>query len=177
MRRRSPPRALGRAILAAGLAVALPLAGLGAAAPAAGGGTKRPGVAPTLGAAPPASEAGPPPLQDAASRPPVAAGRAPAGSPADPAAVQAGRKLFLRHCAECHGEDARGGRRAPPLDTERVRQATAEDLFWFVTNGNLRTGMPSWSRLPSARRWQILAYLRSLPAPPGPPAAAAGGDR
>jgi mono/diheme cytochrome c family protein len=108
------------------------------------------------------------------SDPAAAAAATAAGAGADPAAIQAGRKLFLRHCAECHGEEARGSRRAPALDSQRVRQAPAEDLFWFVTNGNLRTGMPSWSRLPAARRWQILAYLRSLPAPPGPPAANGG---
>jgi mono/diheme cytochrome c family protein len=106
---------------------------------------------------------------------PAAGAAAAGGAGTDPAAVQAGRKLFLRHCADCHGADARGSRRAPALDSERVRQTPDEDLFRFVTNGNLRTGMPSWSRLPAARRRQILAYLRSLPAPPGPPAA--GGSR
>jgi mono/diheme cytochrome c family protein len=79
-----------------------------------------------------------------------------------PEAVMAGRKLFLRHCAECHGEDTRGGRRAPPLSTNRVREAPPGDLFWFLTNGDLRKGMPSWSRLPAAQRWQLTAYLETL---------------
>jgi mono/diheme cytochrome c family protein len=100
-----------------------------------------------------------------------AAGDAAPAGPTDPAAVQAGRKLFLRYCAECHGEDARGSRRAPPLDSERVRQQPPEDLFRFVTDGNLRAGMPSWSRLTAARRWQLVAYLRSLPPAPASPAA------
>jgi mono/diheme cytochrome c family protein len=80
-------------------------------------------------------------------------------------AVAAGRKLFLRHCAECHGDNARGGRRGPAIEAERVRQASPGALFWFLTNGRLAAGMPGWSRLPSARRWQIIAYLQSgLPA-------------
>lgn len=78
-----------------------------------------------------------------------------------PDAVAAGRKLFLRHCAECHGDDGRGGRRGPSLDSRRMRQASPGALFWFLTNGRLAAGMPEWSRLPAARRWQIIAYLQS----------------
>jgi len=82
-----------------------------------------------------------------------------------PDAVAAGRKLFLRHCAECHGDDARGSRRGPAIASERVREASPGALFWFLTNGRLAAGMPGWSRLPAARRWQIIAYLQSgLPA-------------
>ena len=89
----------------------------------------------------------------------------PYGGNAD--AVRAGRKLVARHCASCHGEDGHGGRSAPPLDTAAVRRAAAGDLFWLLTNGDLRAGMPSWSSLPDARRWQIVAYLQSVePAPP-----------
>jgi mono/diheme cytochrome c family protein len=78
-----------------------------------------------------------------------------------PDAVAAGRKLFLRHCAECHGDAGRGGRRGPSLDSRRLRQASPGALFWFLTNGRLAAGMPQWSRLPAARRWQIIAYLQS----------------
>jgi mono/diheme cytochrome c family protein len=85
-----------------------------------------------------------------------------------PEAVLAGRKLFLRYCAECHGADARGGRRAPSLDTDRVREAPPGGLFWFLTNGNLRKAMPPWSRLPEAQRWQLAAYLKTLGRPPAP---------
>jgi mono/diheme cytochrome c family protein len=78
-----------------------------------------------------------------------------------PAAVAAGRKLFLRHCAECHGDAGRGSRRGPSLDSRRMREAAPGALFWFLTNGRLAAGMPEWSRLPAARRWQIIAYLQS----------------
>ena len=87
----------------------------------------------------------------------------------NPPAVQAGHKLFDRYCAECHGADARGRDKAPALDSEAVQQAAPGDLFWFLTNGNLRTGMPSWSRLPEAQRWQIVTYLRTVREPAAPP--------
>jgi mono/diheme cytochrome c family protein len=79
-----------------------------------------------------------------------------------PRSAQAGEKLFARHCAECHGADAKGSQKAPGLRSARVAQALPGDLFWFLTNGDLRAGMPSWSRLPEAQRWQIVTYLKSL---------------
>ncbi len=82
---------------------------------------------------------------------------------ADPRAIPAGRQLYLDHCAQCHKSDARGdGRKKPSLLTENVRNATDGDLEWFLRQGDLRHGMPSWSSLPEAQRWQIVAYLRSL---------------
>jgi mono/diheme cytochrome c family protein len=78
-------------------------------------------------------------------------------------AVRAGSKLFARHCAGCHGEGGRGGSgHAPPLAFAAVAHAPEGQLFWFLTNGRLAAGMPSWSRLPEARRWQIVAFLRTL---------------
>lgn len=89
---------------------------------------------------------------------------------ADPDAVAAGAKLFGRHCAECHGEMAEGGRKAPSLLAEQVRQATPGTLFWILTNGVVRHGMPVWSKLPEPQRWQIVSYLKSLtPAAKSPP--------
>ena len=80
----------------------------------------------------------------------------------DTDAVRAGHKLFARHCTQCHGENGRGGRNAPPLDTVAVRGAAAGELFWLLTNGRLRAGMPAWSHLPDARRWQIVAFLNAF---------------
>jgi mono/diheme cytochrome c family protein len=79
----------------------------------------------------------------------------------DPDAVLAGKKLYLQHCAECHGKNARGMRNAVNLRTPQVQNATAGELVWFLRNGNLRQGMPSWSGLPEERRWQIVTYLKS----------------
>jgi mono/diheme cytochrome c family protein len=80
----------------------------------------------------------------------------------DPDALLAGKKLYLQHCAECHGQNARGIRNAISLRTPQVQNATAGELVWFLRNGNLFRGMPSWSGLPEQRRWQIVTYLKSL---------------
>jgi mono/diheme cytochrome c family protein len=80
----------------------------------------------------------------------------------DPDAVAAGAKLFDLHCAECHGEMAEGGRKGPSLRADEVQQATPGTLFWILTNGVVRRGMPVWSKLPEPQRWQVISYLKSL---------------
>ena len=88
---------------------------------------------------------------------------------ADPDAVAAGGKLFAQHCAECHGDMAEGGKKAPSLLADEVQHATPGTLFWLLTNGVVRRGMPVWSKLPEPQRWQLVSYIKSLgsTAPPG----------
>ena len=82
-------------------------------------------------------------------------------------APAAGAKIFAEHCAQCHGEDAQGKKEGkhirPNLHADRVKQATPGELFWLLTNGSQKNGMPSWSRLPEPQRWQLITYLKSLP--------------
>lgn len=77
-------------------------------------------------------------------------------------AMGAGKKLFADHCAECHGKDANGTRRAPNLRVKQVQQASPGALFWVISNGVVRRGMPVWSKLPEPERWQIVTFLMSL---------------
>jgi mono/diheme cytochrome c family protein len=80
-------------------------------------------------------------------------------------AVLAGKKLFHQHCAECHGDDATGIGRAANLRAPSVQNATPGELAWFLRNGNLPHGMPPWAGIPEQRRWQIIAYLKTLGQP------------
>jgi mono/diheme cytochrome c family protein len=80
----------------------------------------------------------------------------------DREAVAAGRLLFEDHCAECHGDSADGGKKAPSLRAPEVQNATPGAIFWLLTNGVVRKGMPVWSRLPEPQRWQLVRYLKSL---------------
>lgn len=80
----------------------------------------------------------------------------------DPEAVAAGEKLFGLHCAECHGDMAQGGRKGPSLLADPVQRASAGTLFWILTNGVVRRGMPVWSKLPEPQRWQIVSYIKSF---------------
>lgn len=80
----------------------------------------------------------------------------------DPQAAAAGAKLFKLHCAECHGPMAEGGKKAPSLRADQVQQASSGALFWVLTNGVVRRGMPVWSKLPEPQRWQLVSYIKSL---------------
>jgi len=87
-----------------------------------------------------------------------------------PEIVGGGRKLFIRHCAECHRGDGQGGKRGADLLRPGVQGQGDGALFWKISNGNPRRGMPSWGRLPEPQRWQLVLYLRAL----RPDAAGAG---
>ena len=76
--------------------------------------------------------------------------------------IAAGRRLFLEHCAQCHQPDAMGKGKRPSLRSDFVQNADDGELFWVLRNGILAHGMPSWSMLPDAERWQIIAYVKSL---------------
>jgi mono/diheme cytochrome c family protein len=81
------------------------------------------------------------------------------------AAAEAGSHVYASECLHCHGEQGQGKGNRPPVVSERVRNATDGDLAWLLRNGNSWKGMPSWSSMPDARRWQVVAYLRSINQP------------
>ncbi|MGA8152645.1 MAG: c-type cytochrome [Terriglobales bacterium] len=78
-------------------------------------------------------------------------------------AIAAGRRIYEEHCLHCHGENAEGTKKRPPLKSQRVqRQATDGDLHWLLFNGNMKKGMPSWAKLPDQQLWQVIAYVKTL---------------
>ena len=87
---------------------------------------------------------------------------------ANPDAVKAGKKLYERHCADCHGATGESGRKGPSLLVPEIQTAPAGALFWVITHGNVRAGMPPWSKLPEPQRWQLATYLKSFGAMPRP---------
>jgi len=80
----------------------------------------------------------------------------------DDAALAGGKKLFEQHCAECHGAAGEGSAKAPSLVAPVVLEAAPGALFWLLTNGVVRRGMPVWSKLPEAQRWQLVLFLPTL---------------
>ncbi|MGO8734703.1 MAG: c-type cytochrome [Terriglobia bacterium] len=82
---------------------------------------------------------------------------------AQPEAAVAGALVYREHCLQCHKADARGdGHRRPSLHSKRLRTVSDGDIEWFLRQGDRAHGMPSWSSLPRAQRWQLVAYLRSI---------------
>lgn len=78
------------------------------------------------------------------------------------AALAGGKKLFMRHCAECHNQDGSGLVDAANLQLPEVQKQSDGAIFWKITNGNVKAGMPPWARLSDTERWQIVSYIRTL---------------
>jgi len=80
-----------------------------------------------------------------------------------PEAIAAGALVYQDHCAQCHKADAMGdGHKRPALRSDRMRRVSDGDVEWFLRQGDLRGGMPTWSSLPETQRWQLVVYLRSI---------------
>ena len=77
-------------------------------------------------------------------------------------AIAQGRKLYLQRCSSCHGKNAEGSGNIPALVDGNIESVTPGELFWFVTHGEPKNGMPSWTKLPENQRWQIVSYVKSL---------------
>ncbi|MEZ5400810.1 MAG: c-type cytochrome [Bryobacteraceae bacterium] len=84
----------------------------------------------------------------------------------DPAAIEAGQKLFAGGCAVCHGADGRGGRGPNLVDRVMWHPMDEETVFKAVQKGVPAGGMPP-SNLSEDDTWRVVAYVRSLTAPAG----------
>lgn len=76
-------------------------------------------------------------------------------------AAEGGKKVFAQRCSTCHGDSAEGTSDAPSLTRTAVRRQSDGELFWKISSGNARTGMPTFSFLPPPQRWQLVLYIRS----------------
>jgi putative copper resistance protein D len=86
--------------------------------------------------------------------------------------IAAGMMTYQEHCATCHGATGAGNGATdrPPADL-RVPPASrrhAGELFWLVTHGIPRRGMPDFgSRLGQVQRWNVINFIRALGAADG----------
>ena len=103
---------------------------------------------------------------------------APAEELASTEAAAAGRALFARHCAPCHGERGDGaGPRAThlagaPADLRTLpeERRDPDHLFRVLREGLPGSDMPSWRGLEDEELWQLVAFLRTLEPGAGQPA-------
>jgi glucose/arabinose dehydrogenase len=78
------------------------------------------------------------------------------------AAVAEGKRLYGRNCLSCHGKTGQGKGNVPPLADDKIAAAEPGEIFWFITTGSKKNGMPSWKMLPANQRWQIVTYVKTL---------------
>ncbi len=74
----------------------------------------------------------------------------------DPAAVAAGRQVYLDNCAACHAEDLSGDIGPELTDMSAYDEAF---LYEIIYNGITDGGMPAFSTLGSKKVWQLVNYL------------------
>lgn len=97
-------------------------------------------------------------------------------TPAGPASLVNGRKLYQINCTPCHGPAGKGdgpvgkyGLPAPSLLTESAKGRTDGYIWGIIRNG--RGAMPTYNRIEEMDRWDVVNYVRGLQAgtvPTGP---------
>ncbi len=88
----------------------------------------------------------------------------------DAADITAGRDLFRQKCEICHANDGGGHTTIgagqyprPPALRALVPSLSDGEIFYHIRNGIRNTGMPAWSD-PDRQIWQMVSYIRTLPA-------------
>jgi glucose/arabinose dehydrogenase len=76
-------------------------------------------------------------------------------------AVAAGAQVYAQKCMSCHGQKGERSGNIPPLSSGDAVAAKDGQVFWFITQGNVNNGMPSWESLPKRQRWQLVTFLKS----------------
>ncbi|MGH7472309.1 MAG: c-type cytochrome, partial [Candidatus Methylomirabilales bacterium] len=95
-----------------------------------------------------------------------------------PGDATAGKAIYDKKCAVCHGAEGKGdGPGAVQLDPRprdftrglyKIRTSpsgnapTDQDLFKVITEGMPGTSMPAWNVLPERDRWNLVAYLKTF---------------
>src|SRR5215831_11490921 len=80
----------------------------------------------------------------------------------NPGDLPRGEKLFVAHCALCHGIGATGGR-GPALNRSELRRAADDQaLFRLIREGIDQTEMPGAWQLTDNEIKDLVAYVRSL---------------
>jgi len=76
--------------------------------------------------------------------------------------IEAGARLFRKHCSSCHGDEGRGGTGGPSLRNRTFQHgATDWALYRTITNGIAGTAMVS-RYLPRDDTWRLVSYLRHI---------------
>lgn len=91
---------------------------------------------------------------------------------ADNASLTAGRQLYDKHCAGCHGDTGKGdgamGEELNPkpanlVDAEWKHGSSDGEIFVVIRDGVRNTGMKPYARkMTTHQMWDVVNYLRSI---------------
>ena len=93
-------------------------------------------------------------------------------APANAASLAAGRQLYDKQCAGCHGDAGKGdgamGEELNPkpanlVDADWKHGSTDGEIFVVIRDGVKNSGMKPYARKLAARQmWDVVNYLRSI---------------
>jgi cbb3-type cytochrome c oxidase subunit III len=90
--------------------------------------------------------------------------------PADAESVEAGKKLYQRHCASCHGPKAKGdgglalsGGTPSDLTDDTWDYGSSDGEIFVVIRDGVSTDMLAYKdKLDEKQIWQVVNFIRSL---------------
>jgi len=90
--------------------------------------------------------------------------------PDTPEAIAAGKALYQKNCAVCHGPQGLGDGPAAFTLTPRpfnlqlhVPQHAPGEIYYWISDGVASTPMPAWKdQLSETERWELIRYLQAL---------------
>ncbi|SRR5579871_489681 len=92
--------------------------------------------------------------------------------PADATSVAAGKDIYAKNCASCHGDTGKGDGRMgeelnpkPPnlTDAEWKHGSTDGEIYKVIHDGSPKTGMKAFGRkLTDHQIWDVINYIRSI---------------
>lgn len=93
----------------------------------------------------------------------------------NPESIEAGKKLYLRHCASCHGQGGKGdggmalsGGTPSDLTDEKWDYGSSDgEIFTAIREGVSADMLEYKNKLDDQQIWQVVIFLRSI----GPQAA------
>jgi len=77
-------------------------------------------------------------------------------------AARAGKAIYAHNCGACHGNTGQGAGNVPPLARGTAQTASDGAIFWYITQGDVNNGMPSWANMPAKQRWEVVTFLKTL---------------
>jgi mono/diheme cytochrome c family protein len=92
--------------------------------------------------------------------------------PANAASIAAGKQIYDKQCAGCHGDTGKGdgamGEELNPkpanlVDADWKHGSTDGEIFTVIRDGLKNTGMKPYARKMTAHQmWDVINYLRSI---------------
>ncbi len=92
--------------------------------------------------------------------------------PPDAASIAAGKKLYVEHCAECHGDSGKGDgemadtynpKPANLTDAEWKHGSTDGEIFTVIRDGVKGTEMkPFGKKMTTHQLWDVVNFIRSI---------------